>query len=274
MAAAAAGVPYADHSVASLRPLPAARLAGGTIRGLWDQWGVELGPFGGLFQYLYLDVCPPSLQSPEIDQIEVAHPMTNARLGTDGEPVLAWIDERRPVPTVYLSLGTLFNQDPQVFATILEGLRAEDVNVIVTVGSDQDPAVLGPQPPHVRIEGFIPQSALLPHCDAVINQGGTAIFEILAHGLPLLVLPQGANQFHNAEACVAAAAGLSLLPDQVTAEAVQAGIRTLLAEPAYRERTRLVASEIEAMPGPDHGVRLAEQLAHEREPLTQAVVRA
>jgi UDP:flavonoid glycosyltransferase YjiC (YdhE family) len=274
VAAAVAGTPYADHSVAIFRPLQAARLARETIAPLWEEWGVELGPFGGLFQYLYLDVCPRSLQSPEIDEIDVTHPMTNARRGAGAESPPAWIHDLPAVPTVYVSLGTLFNHDPHVFAVILEGLGDADLNVIVTIGADLDPAVLGPQPANVHVEGFVPQSALLPHCDVVINQGGTAIFEILAHGLPLLVLPQGANQFNNAESCVGAGVARSLMPAEVTADAVRAAVRALIDEPSYRERARAVAGEIEAMPGPEHGARLVEQLARERRPLAHSATRS
>ncbi|HWF34520.1 MAG TPA: glycosyltransferase [Solirubrobacteraceae bacterium] len=273
VAAAVAGIPYADHSVAIFRPLEAARLARETILPLWEEWGVELGPFGGLFEYLYLDVCPPSLQSPEIHQIDVAQPMTNARLRAGTEPGPAWIDDLPSVPTVYVSLGTLFNQDPHVFAVILEGLGDGDLNVIVTIGANQDPAALGPQPAHVHVEGFIPQAALLPHCDVVINQGGTAIFEILAHGLPLLVLPQGANQFDNAEACVSAGVARSLLPGEISADGVRTAVRTLLDDSSYRERAEFVAYEIESMPGPERGARLVERLARERQPLTQGKAR-
>jgi UDP:flavonoid glycosyltransferase YjiC (YdhE family) len=265
--AAAAGIPYADHSVAIFRPLAAARVARAAIADEWEQWGVDMGPYGGLFQYLYLDVCPPSLQSPEIAAIDVAHPMSNARPPAPDEHPPGWISELRDVPTVYVSLGTLFNQDPSVFAAILEGLRDEDLNVIVTIGADADPAALGRQPPNVHIEGFIPQSVLLPHCDAVVNQGGTALFEILAHALPLLVLPQGANQFHNAEACAAAGVALTLLPGEVTPESVRAAIRSLLDDSRYREKAKAVAKEIEAMPGPEAGVWLVELLARERAPL-------
>lgn len=272
VAAAAAGVPYADHSVAIFRPLQAARLVREVISPLWTEWGVDLGPFGGLFRYLFLDVCPPGLQSREIEQVAVAHPMTNARPPAPDARPPAWIDELGPEPRVYVSLGTLFNHDPGVFTAVLDGLREEALSVIVTIGADADPAALGPQPPNVRIEGFIPQSVLLPHCDVVINQGGTAIFEILAQGLPLLVLPQGANQFHNAEACVSAGVGLSLLPDELAPGTVSAAIRALLDDTRYRERARAVAEEIERMPGPEHGVKLVEQLAHERRPLTHDAV--
>src|SRR5262249_25893879 len=151
-------------------------------------------------------------------------------------------------------------------------VRNQRCNVIVTVGADSDPAALGPQPANVRVERFIPQEVLLPHCDVVVNQGGTAILPILAHGLPMLILPQGANQFLNAEACLRAGVARSLEPGAVSLEAVRAGVTALLDEAQYRERAREVAREIAAMPGPDAGVRLLERLAREQRPLARSPV--
>lgn len=273
MAAAVAGIPHADHSVGILRPLSMARLAGRALAPLWDRWDVDaatLGPFGGLFTYLYLDVAPPSLQSAEIDRIAVAHPVQNTAVeaGTEGQVLPGWVGQMPDAPLVYVSLGTVFNSKARgVFGAVLEGLRDEEVNVIVTVGNDNDPADFGPQPDHIHIERFIPQSLLLPFCDVVVNQGGTAILPMLAHGLPLLLLPQGANQFHNAAACTAAGVGRQLLPGDVNADAVRRDVRALLDEPALRERARQVQQEIGAMPGPEHGVELLERLAAERQPL-------
>ena len=272
-AATVAGVPYADHSVGFLRPLAMARLARQTLAPLWERWGIDLGEFGGLFRYLYLDVCPPSLQSPQIEDIAVAHPMRNTDVQPGDDALPAWIDDLRPAPTVYVSLGTIFDQGEDVFAAILEGLRDEDLNIIITVGNQNDPGALGAQPDNVHVERFIPQELLLPHCDAVINQGGTAILSILAEGLPLLVLPQRANQFHNAEACVAAGVARRLLPGEVTAEAVHAAVVALLHDPAHRRRSREVADEIARLPHPAQVVPLLERLAEERAPVTRAAVR-
>jgi UDP:flavonoid glycosyltransferase YjiC (YdhE family) len=274
VAAAVAGVPWADQSVGILRPLGMARLAAEMLQPVWDRWGVDLGPHGGMFEYLYLDVCPPSLQSPEISLVEVAHPVKNVDIepAPDERPP-EWVTELPTVPTLYVSLGTIYNQNLHVFGAILEGVRDQDVNVIVTVGTDNDPAALGPQPPNVHVERFISQSLLLPHCDLVVNQGGTAILPILAHGLPLLVLPQGANQFHNADALVAAGAARKLLPGEVTAESVGREVRRLLEEPGYREKARAIAREIEVMPGPADGVHLVEQLAQERRPVVRSAAR-
>jgi UDP:flavonoid glycosyltransferase YjiC (YdhE family) len=101
----------------------------------------------------------------------------------------------------------------------------------------------------------------------VVNQGGTAILAILAHGLPLLLLPQGANQFHNAQACVAAGVGRRLLPGDVSADAVRREVRALLDDPALRQGARRIQAELAAMPGPEHGVALLERLAAQRRPL-------
>ncbi len=271
LAAAAAGIPWADQSVGILRPLSMFELAAEVLRPLWDEWGVDLGRFAGMFRYLYLDVCPPGLQSPQIDSIEVAHPVKNVDIPpAPGETLPEWVTEMPSVPTVYVSLGTIFKGDVAVYGAILEGLRGRELNVIVTVGNQNDPAALGPQPPNVHVERFIAQALLLPYCDVVVNQGGTAILPILAFGLPLLVLPQSANQFHNADALVAAGVARRLLPPEVTADAVGAEVRRLLDDPAFQEGGRKLAAEIEAMPGPEDGVRLLERLAEEREPIRRA----
>lgn len=268
VAAAGAAIPWADQSVGILRPLAMARLAGQVLAPVCAERGVDIGDFAGLFRYLYLDVCPPRLQSDEIDQIATAQRVHNQSISEDEDELPVSLRALPAVPTVYVSLGTIFNRDPAIFGAILEGIGGEEVNVIVTIGPGADPAALGPQPDNVHIEGFIPQSLLLPRCDVVVNQGGTAILDILGHGKPLLVLPRGANQFHNAEACVASGAARALLPAEVDADSVRDGVRALLEEPSYRNAAAKVADDLTAMPGPDQGVRLLERLAAERAPIT------
>ncbi len=271
--AAAAGIPWADQSVGILRPMAMFRRAAETLSPLCHRLGVDVGEHAGLFRYLYLDVAPPSLQSPEIAGIDVAHPVQNAIVdpGSEGDRLPDWVADLGERAVVYVSLGTVFNVGARdTFAAVLEGLAGEPVDLVLTIGHGNDPADFGPQPPNVHIERFIPQSLLLGHCDAVVNQGGTAILAILAHGLPLLVLPQGANQFHNAAACVAAGVGRALLPAEVEPEAVRGHVRALLEDPDLRASARRVADELAAMPGPAAGVGLVERLAAERRPLVAA----
>jgi len=139
---------------------------------------------------------------------------------------------------VYLTLGTLFGSNSEVFRTALAGLAKEDIEVVVTVGANNDPAAIGHVPPNARVERFVPQADLLPRCTAVIHHGGSGtMYGSLANGLPQVVLPQGADNFVNAQRCAVAGVGTVVMPDDVGAarvrdaavEALDCGIPTVVA---------------------------------------------
>ena len=75
----------------------------------------------------------------------------------------------------------------------LEAMRAvEDLNtdVLITVGRDADPGMLGEPPPHVRVERWVDQATVLGHTAAVIcHGGGGSVLGALAAGAPLVVVP-------------------------------------------------------------------------------------
>ena len=216
--------------------------------------GLAPHPLGGFYRYLYLDVCPPSLQLPG--------PATGAVQGIrtvetqPPETQLPWLDGLRGLPIVYLTLGTVYNRNVGVFGALLDGLRDEALNVVVTVGKQHDTAVLGLQPPNVHVHQYIPQELLLPHCTAVVTHGGAgSTLGALAFGLPLLIVPQGADHFYNAERVVAAGAGIQLMPDRLTADSVRDAVRMLLHDDAFQDAAHRIRNELDAMPGPTAGRR-------------------
>jgi MGT family glycosyltransferase len=160
--------------------------------------------------------------------------------------------QKSSLPLVYVTLGTFFNANLDIFGAVLDGLADEPVAVVATVGTDQDPAGLGPVPGNARVERFIPQATVLPTCTAVVHHGGAGTtFGSLAHGLPQVVIPQGADNFDNAAMVERAGVALVLRPGEVTADNVQNAVRLILNEPGYAEAARQAASEIAAMPAPE-----------------------
>ena len=134
---------------------------------------------------------------------------------------------------------------------VLDALAAEPVDVVVTVGEQQDPAGLAPFPVNARVERFIPQAELLPSCAVVVHHGGAGTtFGALAHGLPQLIIPQGADNFEHARMCERAGTSLTLRPGEVNPEAIARAVRRLLDEPSFAAASQRVAAEIAAMPGP------------------------
>jgi MGT family glycosyltransferase len=154
-----------------------------------------------------------------------------------------------------MTLGTVLNTDTSIFRAVLEGLADAPVNLIVTVGSANDPAALGDPPANAHVERYIPQSLLFPLCSVVISHAGSGTtLAALAHGLPQLLIPQGADQFVNADRCLEAGVGSRLLPDQVSPDAVRSSLNALLGDDGYRRAAARLQAEIERMPSPEEWI--------------------
>ncbi|MEV6520696.1 glycosyltransferase [Longispora sp. NPDC051575] len=151
-------------------------------------------------------------------------------------------------PTVYFTLGTIYT-NPDLHTRVLAGLRELPADIVMTVGEHIDPARFGPQPAHVRIERFIPQDELLPRCDVVVSHGGSgSVTGTLAHGLPAVLLPMGADQPHNAARCVELGVGRVVDPVTATPEDVRDAVSAVLAEPAHRRAAARIQAEIGDLP--------------------------
>ena len=91
-----------------------------------------------------------------------------------------------------------------------------------------------------------------PHCDLVVSHGGSGtLLPALGAGVPQVLLPQGADNFLNAQRCQAAGVGRTLMPDDVTPGAVQDAVRSVLGDPSYREAAHHLAIQIAQMPEPE-----------------------
>jgi UDP:flavonoid glycosyltransferase YjiC (YdhE family) len=148
--------------------------------------------------------------------------------------------------------------------TAIEGLARLDARVVVAAGRvrlDQ----LGDVPDNVTVQTWVPQVELLPHVDVVVHHGGCgATLGALTVGAPQLILPQGADQFPNADALSAAGAGLRLLPDESSANAIAEHTRKLLphhGHAGHRDAARAIAEEIARMPSPDEVARRLPEYA-------------
>jgi UDP:flavonoid glycosyltransferase YjiC (YdhE family) len=249
--AAERGLPSVTYGFAQpLEPVVVAGMAE-RVAPLWRAAGLDPDPHAGLYRGRYLDPSPPGLRADRGAAEPVAEPMRPEIPGDPAAALPGWAAALGARPVVLVSLGTvpLFNQ-PAAFGALLDGLAAEDVDVVVTVGELNDPAALGERPANVHVERWLPLAPLLPRCAAVVCHAGSGTtLAALTAGLPLVLVPNGADQHVNAAACRRAGAARTIAPADVTADAVRAAARAILAPDApERAAARRLAAEIAAMP--------------------------
>jgi UDP:flavonoid glycosyltransferase YjiC (YdhE family) len=244
--ACAAGALYATHGFGTHVPGTSALAAV-----MFDHVSAELGTPNRQHAFetgLYLDPCPPGLQSPEFGEMDVRSIRPGPGGIATGErlpPQFLDLPER---PLVYVTLGTVYN-DPELARTVLDAIQDLPISIAVTTGPGIDPALLGRRPANVAAAPFVPQALLLPLASAVVSHTGSGtMLGALAAGLPQVCLPRGADQFANAERLHAIGAGIRLLPDDVTPERLRAAVSSVLDDPAYADAATAMKSEIAAMP--------------------------
>ncbi len=222
-----------------------------------------------LYRYLLLTPRPPILWNPDAPMPPTTHAFRYAAFNQSGEEALpGWIAHMPKQPTVYASLGTVFNHMTGLLSSILDGLRDEPINLILSVGRNTDPQTFGKQPPNVHIERYIPQSLLLPYCDLLVTQGGSGtMMDALSHGLPMVMLPIGADQPENSQRCAELGVARVLGRGERPSQAIRHAVRETLYNPQYTQSAQQIQKAIEAQPPLDYAVSLLERLAIEHEPL-------
>ncbi|MEJ7721852.1 MAG: nucleotide disphospho-sugar-binding domain-containing protein [Ilumatobacteraceae bacterium] len=256
------GLAYVDVSYGALIGSSLLRAAGEAAAPHWRARGLEPHAVAGLFRYLYVDTCPPSLQNPEIASISAVQLLRPAAAELPDADPPEWLDRLSSAAAiVYLTMGTVWNQDLDIFRSVISAIRDEDIALIITVGRQNDPASLGPPGANVVVRQYIPQGVLLPRCDAVVTHGGAGTtLGALAFGVPLLVLPQGADQYANAERVVAAGAGRQLFKHELSVTAIRGALLDVLRDASYRRSARRLQAEIREMPDAHQAVKRIETL--------------
>lgn len=215
----------------------------------------------GLEDRPILCFAPPSLHDPDVPL-----PPGLVSFGPPPEPAgdLDGTLDRfgRERPLVYATLGTVFS-DPTFelpfFPAIIDGLANEALDLVITVGPNGDPSSLGEQPDNVHIARYVPQRALLDRCSAVVCHGGYGtLLDAIDAGVPLVVVPFGADQYINGRSVERLGIGRVIDEDSLTSASVQEGVLALIREAQWRENVLRVRDEWRALPGPETAVAVVE----------------
>ncbi|CAN5458246.1 glycosyltransferase [soil metagenome] len=163
---------------------------------------------------------------------------------------------------VYVSLGTVFNNKPQVFRKILEALDSPAYQVIVSAGAAYEKLQRGPIPSNALLFKSVPQVELLARIDMFISHGGNnSINEALAAGKPIIVLPIGGEQADNASRIIYLGVGRKVDTQRFTAEDLRTVAEELRTNSSFAERAQEISRAIGATQGAVTASRCIERIA-------------
>ena len=205
------------------------------------------------FVLTYLDPMPATLQLGPVQQLTDRMPVRPEGWHDPAAEAVAVPPHRADgPPRIYLTLGTVAFGAVEVLRQAALEAAALGAEVVVACGPAGDPELLGQLPDNVHLSRYLPQAALLPTVDVIVHHGGAGtMLESAAHGIPQVILPQGADQYLNAESVQAAGVGRRIRKDAMAPGAVGEAIAALLGECPERDAAARLRTEITGMPSPD-----------------------
>ncbi|PYY65195.1 MULTISPECIES: glycosyltransferase [unclassified Curtobacterium] len=246
LVAAELGVPYAIVAFGPEVPEEFRRPMAELVLPRYEQRGVVPTPPVAL-----LDPTPVSLQAPGWTQPPVTIPFRSephSRPDVAAEQPLAPFPASEWRPRVLVTLGTVFG-DATLLTAILDGFHPDEVDVVATVG------VIGERlddTEHVHFLPFRPMRELLEGVDLVVAAAGAGtVLAAASVGVPMVLLPQGADQFINATR--AAEAGVAVVVDEPSA--VGPAVHRMLAERSHFAAARRLGEETAQRPSATDAVR-------------------
>ncbi|WLQ36830.1 glycosyltransferase [Streptomyces castrisilvae] len=161
-----------------------------------------------------------------------------------------------------ISLGSAYTNRPGFYRHCLEAYGdLPGWHVVLQIGGHTDREELGAIPGNVEVHRWVPQLAILHQADAFITHAGMGgSSEGLYTGVPMIAVPQGVDQFMNADKLVELGVARRIDTDDATPEALREALAALVSDPEVARRSARLRDEARAEGGTGRAADLVEEL--------------
>ncbi|MBT2668382.1 glycosyltransferase [Bacillus sp. ISL-4] len=176
----------------------------------------EFQPFGEAFDQTY----------------KFVGPSISSRLKQDNFD-LAAIKGKSPI---YISLGTVFNRAVDFYKLCFEAFGNSNHTVVMSIGQQTPLIDLGEIPQNFIVKKYVPQTEVLKYTKLFITHGGmNSTSEGLYYGVPLIVIPQSADQPIIAQQVANIGAGIKLQMQSLNANKLREAVDHVLNDPSFHK---------------------------------------
>jgi UDP:flavonoid glycosyltransferase YjiC (YdhE family) len=255
-------IPHATIAFSGALPDHAVPMAVEALEPVWSSVGLPPPSLSDLAGDVYFHPFAKSMgQAFVLDQVRGLRPtVVEEKTGEVPEWIRSFGRNRK---AIYVTAGTTLIQATLApWSNIFEALASLDVDVLTTIGPQFSFDELGPIPPNMRVERFVPQHLVLDRVALVVSHAGAgSMLAAATAAIPQLAIPTWADQWENADAIARTDAALMLEENEHDTASIHDAVLRLLSDGAFGEAATRLASEIAAMPSPAEHVATLEQVA-------------
>ncbi|MGF7532944.1 macrolide family glycosyltransferase [Bacillus mexicanus] len=151
---------------------------------------------------------------------------------------------------LFISMGTIFNNQKRFFNQCLEVCKDFDGKVVLSIGKHIKTDELNDIPENFIVRPYVPQLEILKRARLFVTHGGmNSTSEGLYFETPLVVIPIGADQFVVGRQVEKIGAGKVLKKEQLSESLLKETIQEVLNNPVYTEKAEDIGQSLKAAGG-------------------------
>lgn len=176
-----------------------------------------------------------------------------------------WDPPENGRPVLLVSLGTAYNSRPEFYRMIITSAADRPWHVVLATGDQVDPADLGPIPDNVEVRAWVPQLAVLGQARAFVTHAGMgSAMEGIHQQVPLIALPQMAEQQANADRIAELGLGATLDPGRIDVETFWAVVAATADDNDIRDSLARMRAHMDAAGGATAAGDVVERVLAQR----------
>ncbi|MFJ4185367.1 macrolide family glycosyltransferase [Kitasatospora sp. NPDC089509] len=199
------------------------------------------------------------------DRMGPEHAFVGPALGDRSAFQGAWQPPASGRPVLLVSLGSVFTDQPEFFRSCLDAAARLDWHTVIAIGRHIDPATLGRLPEHVEVHVSVPQLDVLAAASAFVTHAGMgSVLEALHFGVPMVAVPQMAEQRVNAARLAQLGLGVHLPRERADATALAEAVRQVSRDPAVAAAVATMQADVRASGGATAAADVVESAARSK----------
>lgn len=168
-------------------------------------------------------------------------------------------------PLIYISMGTVINDRPDLYSNCVEALKDLNVDVIISCGKTFDIESLGTLPSNIKIYPSVNQLEILAKADAFISHCGmNSASESLYMATPIILYPQTGEQEAVARRVYEMGAGTYLKEDSI--ERIRTCVKEIIENKEFAKCAKECSDDFRTAGGVKAAADFIENAPHEAEP--------
>jgi MGT family glycosyltransferase len=199
----------------------------------------------------------PHADRVDTDTVTFVGPCHNATAAAD-----AWTRPADAEKVLLVSLGSAYTRQPAFYRRCLTAFGdLPGWHVVLQIGEYTDRRELGVVPPNIEVHSWVPQRAILEQADAFVTHAGMGgCGEAILAGVPMIAVPQAADQFVNADRLVELGVARRIDTADATADALRTSVLDLVTDPEVGRRSAKLRADARAEGGTTRAADLIEEM--------------